>query len=447
LSFLSIFDLSYFTRVWIIQEVAVSPVVDVVYGSELVSWDDLMTAIRSCVDFGINIPYDMGNTINPTSIHAARISVQLGVVWDLLELLVRYRSFEASDQKDKVYALLGLAHSGHGIKPDYRKSFTVEDAYITVGRSILMTSSHLDLLSVPRATRGVEPRLPSWIPDWRTDSDVTPLLDFSTPNEIRLSPHQNFSMPDEIKTSFRSTRDSRSKVNSNAALGRLEVYGYAVDIVDLIGGTSVDATLRGPSVGAAFTNVLDLLVENARTFMNWEEITGARSRATYLTGEDMLDAYWKTFLGGHTIRKDEEGWAEERARMEQVNEEYREPCKYHLHHSKITYGAALGFTILRKLFLGTFWRWPSQEVPADLRSPQALHRINRRMFTTRDGYIGLGPKEMQPGDSIVLLSGGRLPFVLRPDGSSFRIVGDSYVHGMMAGEKYDSERCTTIRLI
>lgn len=38
----------------------------------------------------------------------------------------------------------------------------------------------------------------------------------------------------------------------------------------------------------------------------------------------------------------------------------------------------------------------------------------RRLFFTKNGYVGLGPTEMQPGDSIHILAGGAYPFVLRP---------------------------------
>jgi hypothetical protein len=440
-NFLSIFTLPYFTRVWIIQEVAVSSKVEVSCGSESVTWDDLMTAISSCIDFGVQILYDMRSTEHPRSIEAARISTREGVEWDLLELLVRYRSFQASDQKDKIYALLGLANARHGVKPDYRTSFTVEDAYIAAGKSLLTTSPHLNLLGIPRAASLTQSKLPSWVPDWRADSDVSPLLDFW--------------MPDEIRPTFYATGDSRSKVTTYTTSNELEVHGHVVDIVDVVGEVSVDTTIRWPSVDhqitfgqitSALAGTLSLLVENAWTFMNWEEITRAHSRATYLTGEDMLDAYWKTFLGGHTVRKDEKGWAEERARWEQLVAEYREPSRYRLFDSKVMYGAALGFSILKKSLLGAFGDFTSHEWPPDLRSPTAPHTLNRRMFTTRDGYIGLGPKDMQPRDKIALLSGGRLPFVLRPDGSSFRLVGDCYIHGMMAGERYDSEKSTMIRL-
>jgi len=200
-------------------------------------------------------------------------------------------------------------------------------------------------------------------------------------------------------------------------------------------------------VTSMVTGTLGLLAESSWTFMNWEDITGARTCARYLTGEDMLDAYWKAFLGGHTVRKDDEGWAEERARWEQLVQEYREPCKYQLHRSKFTYGVALGLSLVTKSVMGAFGIYGSHQWPADLRSPKASHTMNRRMFTTRDGYIGLGPKELHPGDRIALLSGGRLPFVLRPDGSAYQLIGDCYIHGMMSGERYDAGKCSIIRLV
>ena len=52
---------------------------------------------------------------------------------------------------------------------------------------------------------------------------------------------------------------------------------------------------------------------------------------------------------------------------------------------------------------------------------------NRRVFMTRDGRLGLGPKMMQPGDEIVVLFGGRMPFVLRRRPDHHVFVGDCYI--------------------
>jgi hypothetical protein len=55
-------------------------------------------------------------------------------------------------------------------------------------------------------------------------------------------------------------------------------------------------------------------------------------------------------------------------------------------------------------------------------------------FTTRTGYLGCGPFQMQPGDKVCILLGGRVPYVLRPEDGRYLLVGESYVHSVMDGE-------------
>ena len=58
----------------------------------------------------------------------------------------------------------------------------------------------------------------------------------------------------------------------------------------------------------------------------------------------------------------------------------------------------------------------------------------RKFFTTQKGTIGLGPRSMRPGDLVCILSGGRVPFIVRAEGPYFRLIGESYVYGLMADE-------------
>lgn len=58
-------------------------------------------------------------------------------------------------------------------------------------------------------------------------------------------------------------------------------------------------------------------------------------------------------------------------------------------------------------------------------------------FITERGYIGLGPRYLQPGDALCILFGARVPHVLRPRTEGQRgylFVGEAYVHGIMDGE-------------
>ncbi|TQS31331.1 hypothetical protein Golomagni_08393, partial [Golovinomyces magnicellulatus] len=60
----------------------------------------------------------------------------------------------------------------------------------------------------------------------------------------------------------------------------------------------------------------------------------------------------------------------------------------------------------------------------------------RRFGTTAIGYYLVGPDSMLEGDAVVLLYGGRTPFLLRrrKDDDGWNVIGECYVHGMMKGE-------------
>jgi hypothetical protein len=78
------------------------------------------------------------------------------------------------------------------------------------------------------------------------------------------------------------------------------------------------------------------------------------------------------------------------------------------------------------------------------------HACNSRtFFLTEGGYIGIGPRWLRRNDKVVILYGGKTPYILRHeidpeldqiltgqdlDGQLCRLVGECYVHGMMYGE-------------
>ncbi len=58
---------------------------------------------------------------------------------------------------------------------------------------------------------------------------------------------------------------------------------------------------------------------------------------------------------------------------------------------------------------------------------------------TTDGFLASVPYTTEVHDVIVILAGGRTPFVLRPNGGYYRLVGPCYVHGIMNGEAYPED--------
>ncbi len=68
--------------------------------------------------------------------------------------------------------------------------------------------------------------------------------------------------------------------------------------------------------------------------------------------------------------------------------------------------------------------------------------LNRKVYRTRSGYLGIGPRVMKPGDQLVVLYGGHAPFILRQSGGDWTFVGDAYVHhwDLMTGQMVDRVR-------
>jgi hypothetical protein len=62
----------------------------------------------------------------------------------------------------------------------------------------------------------------------------------------------------------------------------------------------------------------------------------------------------------------------------------------------------------------------------------------RKFFLTTAGRMGFGPESIQPGDEIVIICGGKVPFAIRRDAAEpsdhAKLIGDLYVHGAMDGE-------------
>jgi hypothetical protein len=210
----------YFTRVWIIQEIALSPELDIACGRELLSFAEFTLAV-----FGIlasklggknaahlshimtirSLLMSERNGVADLPYYFARIARnELWLDRNILTLLTLFRRSEATVDVDKVYSLLGLGEeiesgSTYRIRAVYSKHDLIantEAAFIGVARRILSHQNSLRLFGVINRDRkphvgfmtlvihrlgvyiGVNHRtgmsavlLPSWVPDWSDRSD------------------------------------------------------------------------------------------------------------------------------------------------------------------------------------------------------------------------------------------------------------------------------------
>ncbi|KAI9155031.1 Cytochrome P450 monooxygenase atnE [Paramyrothecium foliicola] len=56
-----------------------------------------------------------------------------------------------------------------------------------------------------------------------------------------------------------------------------------------------------------------------------------------------------------------------------------------------------------------------------------FYGYGRRVFVTHEGRLGLGPQMMRPEDKVVILNGGKLPYVIRPKKDDHVFIGSCYL--------------------
>jgi hypothetical protein len=127
----------WFTRTWVIQEVALATHAEIVCGDTTLSWDTLEQVIHQLVDLGFAGIVGTTNDNDLRILHSPPGLVKVEKLCDLrkriraqeprsiLGLTVRFSSSRTTEQSDKIYGVLGLATDGND--PIFLPDYTVLD--------------------------------------------------------------------------------------------------------------------------------------------------------------------------------------------------------------------------------------------------------------------------------------------------------------------------------
>lgn len=71
-----------------------------------------------------------------------------------------------------------------------------------------------------------------------------------------------------------------------------------------------------------------------------------------------------------------------------------------------------------------------------------LRNMRRKLYRTSAGYVGLGPAEMEIGNSLVIFHGGTTPHILKKldtqcESDEYQYLGEAYCDGLMDGEIFE----------
>ncbi len=99
------------------------------------------------------------------------------------------------------------------------------------------------------------------------------------------------------------------------------------------------------------------------------------------------------------------------------------------------FSAAMGTQELRDI-AELEWKKSVSTVPVGTLPPRMeKYALGRRFFISKKGSFGLAPKEARAGDRVVVLLGLDVPLICRKfKDSGYKVIGESYVHGIMEGE-------------
>ncbi|TVY32145.1 Heterokaryon incompatibility protein 6,OR allele [Lachnellula subtilissima] len=85
---------------------------------------------------------------------------------------------------------------------------------------------------------------------------------------------------------------------------------------------------------------------------------------------------------------------------------------------------------------------------SDLGSEIIGKSLGRLPFITRKGHLVLGPEYAKRGDSVALIKGTQVPFILRPQSDGqYRLIGEAYVDGIMDGEAMENSNWYEVNLV
>ena len=314
---------------------------------------------------------------------------------------------QSYDLRDKVYGLLALSTGAYRdlVAADYTAK--VEDVYMKTCLELMRRSNSLSLFDLRADEEPTALRLPSWVTDWSkrpnhllravADNRVRALRLYSASGCTRAD--VRFVEPDNLIVSGRVLGKIASVASGPTPTWTMDPEDMATICSAWHNYLNLKWTIiqpKYPALQDSLTMVSRLIVGDALRHSD------AQNQISFLSVSPSFCA--------ETFPKWQEWMAAGRQSVNSISADL------------INYNNSLYTTI-----------------------------VGRRLFVTEAGLVGIGPSNIKEGDEAVILCGGRCPYILQPSSDpkerskqTYRLLGNSYIHGVMNGEAMTAERsmCT-----
>lgn len=418
----------YWSRVWILQEIAFAREIDLHCGADSISWPQLailngMFREANVFSFDTWGGTSIGHITNAIAGNGPNLFQRFlpgeeHKKLTLGKLLAKNRGMIATEPRDKVYSLLGLASN---ITPenfviDYNRS--IEQVFVDAAEFVIFKEADLSILAENKDPEHASPDIPSWAVYWTG------------------FPFMHRSVATFCIEGCFSAGGPTHHSQPLPSLGEniLSVSGIRIATIDAVGVPMSGFNDVNMTFGPAF-----------KIMHNWWDLYYSTGRSETVTPGAFVDilTYGQWYISPE--------------------------LQYQVAH--IQEGFLLSFAIVLRAYYDNEGPYDetltklidlSKPVPTggELRKAEtqlwdAVPRCEERRFivcTKENGstakpaenatssssiskIIGMGPRHVQAGDIVVAVLGCPIPLVLREEaGGQWQNIGDAYVDGYMQGE-------------
>ena len=373
----------------------------------------------------------------------------------LVALMAYVGDCKASDERDRVYSLLGVANDSKMMgrrDPDS----SVEDVYTTLVLSFIKEHNSLDivcyshLFNSPRSEPD-QKRLPSWIPDWRTlvTGKVIPVMAC----QGSKSGTGNFRPPWIIESNamYKASGDTHPKIlgtiipTIKGTCKVLSCYGFIVDKIDGLGASAYN------DAGKAETE------EEKKQLGLVDTVSGINRRPDFGSAatSELMEIISRSIALDRDDRYLAEGMAPDR-----FKKDFETFCRTMLDNPDIVptpfqeWFSLYKTLCIRGRTLGEHVATlpPTPVTCRDFGDPNGLKifferfsdtaiMMARRIILTEEGYLGMAACRAKRGDLICVLFGCSIPVLLREAGNNtYSFIGECYLDGFMNGQALEKDR-------
>lgn len=411
----------WFQRTWVIQEAASAKHAIVMCGAKTMYWEHFASACMTLREGSLPLtPEGVGKDATYaleiiSAIEIARRAQTGPLMMSLFHILVATCSSQCKDDRDKIFAVMGLSKDlseRQLLAPDYEiseghalelfKQFAVFDSIHHRSLRILSCASG------PQKDK--EEHIPSWVPDWRSLDNIHPFVRYSDRTQFCASGRMG---PEAFYSNSRDLLNVTGKiVDTIAQMGPVSNFSKAIGLLELD------------------ENVVHDLEENFKWLQACEELAlesyeGAKA--------ERQEQFWRTMACGLT------------------GEGFPIPSQYSKYFESYMKCLATAPERIRKYlhgppeshkeFLSMDDVMPNFQRHALVEACLDHWPLPRRFCVTEKGRLAFVPTTSQEGDIITILFGGEVPYVLRPlPGHGWcNVMGECYVDGIMFGEGLSDE--------